>query len=205
MRAVFEPEPPAPFKLAMAQETNSIIGEYENFLYGPPEKNHYHYVSILADNKGAFIWKTQCNQWTLTPLKDEKLTFIVGDKCPYFKTGYKAMKFKTDHKGNIIGAYGPGNEYFTRVEQHSSIKYNLKGVNKPNDDEMKEGMDTDGGFKEMNKNVATSLSWKGGKCGKNKCIGRVSIDENFVKYIVYAVHCPMSKNHAILRIYVVIS
>eukprot|EP00484_Ammonia_sp_Unknown_P008339 CAMPEP_0197067546 /NCGR_PEP_ID=MMETSP1384-20130603/180895_1 /TAXON_ID=29189 /ORGANISM="Ammonia sp." /LENGTH=64 /DNA_ID=CAMNT_0042505035 /DNA_START=25 /DNA_END=215 /DNA_ORIENTATION=- len=41
------------------------------------------------------------------------------------------MKFHTDGQGNIIGAYGPGNEYFTKVEQHSSIKYNLNGVEPP--------------------------------------------------------------------------
>eukprot|EP01083_Nonionella_stella_P039071 106237_1 len=164
----------------MSQAHSPILGEYENFLYGPPQKNHYHYVSITQSNNG-YIWKTLCNEWTLTPLQDKKLHFLVGDKCPYFKQGYKTMKFKTDHKGNIIGAFGPYNEYFTKVEKHSSIKYNLKGVKKPNEynNDEKEGVDTIKGDEYKHNNM-TSLQWKGGKCIRNKCIGRVSIDENFV-------------------------
>merc|ERR1719229_263609 len=141
------------FIFTMAQSM-SLAGEYENFLYGPPEKNHYHYVSVLEHDsiKGAYIWKTQCNEWTLKPIPSEPLQFMVGEQCPYFVKGYHSMKFKTDHKGNVIGAFGPWNEYFTKVERHSEIKYNLKGVNRPNDlendeyveVEEKEGNDTNG-------------------------------------------------------------
>eukprot|EP00483_Globobulimina_turgida_P005120 UN05130 len=34
----------------------------------------------------------------------------------------------------------------------------------------------------------TALQWKGGKCVRNKCIGRVSIDENFVVSFGMQVH-----------------
>eukprot|EP01083_Nonionella_stella_P170591 580883_1 len=163
----------------MANDHTSILGEYENFLYGPPEKNHYHYVTLLHSDKGGYIWRTLCNEWTLTPSKDQKLEFMVGDQCPYYETGYETMKFKTDHKGNIIGAFGPWNEYFTKVERHSSIKYNLKGVQKPKQmNDEKEGCDTAKG--DIEKHSSTTFEWKGGNCLKNQCIGRVSIDENFV-------------------------
>ena len=192
----------------MAQKQVSICGEYENFLYGPPEKNHYHYVTVLEDevNK-CYIWRTQCNEWTLTQTGNNR--FAVGKQCPYFEKGYVSMEFKMDHKGNVIGAFGmhasgrkqciqcalqyigPWREYFTKVERHSDIKYNLKGVervkcgdNDTNFDE-KEGNETDGNMNDfpVNKSL-TSLEWKGGKCAKNKCVGRVSIDENFVTFPV---------------------
>lgn len=89
----------------MAQKHVSICGEYENFLYGPPEKNHYHYVTVLEDevNK-CYIWRTQCNEWTLTQTGNNR--FAVGEQCPYFEKGYASMEFKMDHKGNVIGAFG---------------------------------------------------------------------------------------------------
>lgn len=173
--------------------TNPIVGEYENFEYGPPEKNHYHYVTILEDGKGGFIWRNPCVEWSLTPIKDEKLKFDVGDKCPYFEGGHKIMKFKTDYKGNIVGAFGPHNEYYTKVEQHSSIKYNLKGMKKPNDsndvDMKQEGMETSQTLNDEKQEESISpFTWKGGKCSKNNCIGRVSIDENFVVEFAMQVH-----------------
>ena len=56
------------------------------------------------------------------------------------------------------------------------------GDNDTNFDE-KEGNETDGNMNDfpVNKSL-TSLEWKGGKCAKNKCVGRVSIDENFVTF-----------------------
>jgi len=106
------------------------------------------------------------------------------------------MKFKTDHKGNVIGAYGPGNEYFTKVERHSDIKYKLKNVKRSKGDcdndndvdyEEKEGNVTNGG-NDVDKQYKTSFEWKGGKCAKNKCVGRVSIDYNFVVSFGMVVH-----------------
>ena len=93
---------------------------------------------------------------------------------------------------NKTQTIGPGNEYFTKIERHSDIKYNLKGVERvkgsPSGDndsnfmEEKEGNETYAvkGYKV--KDDETSLEWKGGKCAKNKCIGRVSINENFVTF-----------------------
>jgi len=171
-----------------------ICGEYENFLYGGAEKNHYHYVSISEDEstKNTLIWRTLCNEWTLTPIAERKLEFTVGAKCPYFKGGYQTMRFKTDHKGTIIGAFGPGDEYFTKVEQHSALKYTLNGVEKNSiaDSEEKEGAhsQTDMGDDEEKFVAGTSLEWKGGKCAKGQCIGRVTIDENFVVCFDLMVH-----------------
>jgi len=186
----------------MAQSPQRIEGEYENFLYGPPEKNHYHYVTVLpaVDNGVGYIWRTLCNEWTLTPIKDQQLTFAVGEQCPYFKNGYTTMKFKTDHKGNIVGAFGPGNEYFTKVERHSTIKYNLKGVKKPkqeqketegaenDDNETYYANDNDNDANQAPMKMATTFEWKGGQCAKSKCIGRVSVDGNFVISFGMVVH-----------------
>jgi len=179
--------------MAQAVDVSPICGEYENFLYGGAEKNHYHYVSIVEDDscKNGYIWRTLCNEWTLSPIAERKLEFSVGEKCPYFKGGYQSMRFKTDHKGTIIGAFGPHNEYFTKVEQHSSLKYTLKGVEKPAAEE-KEGGDlkTDDGYdvEAAPSTSATTLEWKGGKCVKGQCVGRVSIDENFVVSFDLTVH-----------------
>jgi len=183
--------------MAQPTDVSPIVGEYENFLYGGAEKNHYHYVSIIADEstKNGYIWRTLCNEWTLTPIADEKLECAVGDQCPYFKDGHQTMRFKTDHKGTIIGAFGPGDEYFTKVEQHSALKYALKGVDQPiSDAEEKEGANdekTDAGDVDDELSAsssATSLEWSGGKCVKGQCVGRVTIDENFVVSFDLTVH-----------------
>jgi len=178
--------------MAQLSGTTGIVGQYENFLYGPSEKNHYHFVTVAEDESanGGFVWNTLCNEWTLSPIASGKLEFAVGAKCPYFKEGYHRMEFKTDHKGNVIGAFGPGKEYFTKVEQHSLSKYRLKGVQNPqqneNDggDDEKEGLVTADGDRPMH----SLFEWKGGKCVRGQCVGRVSIGENFVVSFGLTVH-----------------
>jgi len=173
-----------------------IEGLYECYKYKNDGQNGYHFVNVLKQDNGTYIWKNLCTEWTLIPTNDG-FVFKVGKDCVYYDWGYHEMKFKTEQNMVVCG-YGPHNELFQKVRKFSDNYYNMAELKKNknnNNNDIKENNETEGCDTNDNNdnngtviNKSETFTWKGGKCGKAKQIGRVSILDNFIVSFSLVIH-----------------
>ncbi len=101
------------FFYADKDETNSIVGSYENHLYDndPAAKNDWHFAEVSKAAEGVYTWTNHAGvSWTLTQsaVRDE---FDVSN-CPYGQYTKAHVIRNTD--GSVAKIMGPWDESYDR-------------------------------------------------------------------------------------------